>query len=147
MDITNKQLQLLQQPLIFLSQYGRTAAAGCSSCATSIAASRSQRPGSRSPHRRLGRRWWLRRGRSVLLWILALLLLLKIWGTRRWLGFWWVLGFYSLLLVSSKVMGQGLQQPAPRIHPLCCFFYVFCCFSVLQQDFLDVATDDSQILQ
>jgi hypothetical protein len=56
-------------------------------------------------------------------------------------------GSYSLFPpVSSKVMGQGLKRPVPRTHPLTVFVRS-CCFSMLQGDFWDVATDDFQTLQ
>jgi hypothetical protein len=44
-------------------------------------------------------------------------------------------------------MGQGLEQPAPRIHPLAVFVCLFYCFSVLQGGFLDIAIDDFLMLQ
>jgi hypothetical protein len=53
------------------------------------------------------------------------------------------MGFYSLLPpASSKVMGQELEQLAPRTHPLAILKVFFCCFSILQWVFWDVTTDD-----
>jgi hypothetical protein len=93
-------------------------------------------PAPSSPGRRRGRRRRLRWGWSFLLWIRALLLLLWVRGMRRWLGFRWAQGSYSLLPpASSKVMGQGLEQSGPRTHPLA-VCTPFCSFSMLQGGFL-----------